>query len=84
VIPRATNHATPRGPFKNLAARTAMDVWRIEYNMVRPHQVLDREVRQANVSEPQTVGGSCEQAVGVQVQGGTCALTTHLLLHGIT
>ncbi|MGH3607496.1 MAG: integrase core domain-containing protein [Pseudonocardiaceae bacterium] len=48
LIPRATSRSTPRGPFKNLAtARTAMDVWRVEYNMVRPHQVLNREVRQA-------------------------------------
>jgi hypothetical protein len=32
-------------------ARTAMDVWRIEYNMLRSHQVLDGEVRQRNLSE---------------------------------
>ncbi|MCA1704577.1 MAG: transposase, partial [Actinobacteria bacterium] len=45
----STSH-WPLGPTRPMQepghARTAMDVWRIEYNMVRPHQVLDREVRQ--------------------------------------
>jgi hypothetical protein len=51
------------------AARTAMDVWPIEYNMVRPHQVLDREVPQAErLLSRRRWGGSCEPAVGIQVR----------------
>ena len=57
-----------------------MDVWRIEFNMVRPHQVLDGRFDKPNVSELplrwRLVPGSC----GGSSPRGICALTTRLVL----